>query len=964
MHRRTLRFFFSISFSFWLLSASWAVPRGGGWPHDGSDLEPDPTVTWGTLDNGLRYVLKPHSGASGQIDIRLLVLTGSIDEKPNELGVAHFTEHMAFNGTRNYDPGELSQYFQSLGMDYGYDVNAFTSADHTIYILELPENSESQINEGLRILRDFSDGIEFDPAEIDRERGVILSEMRGRVGMEMRSELSAQQLVFRGHKFPERLPIGTEERILNMTRDDFLGFYRRNYRSDNMIVIAAGDFSSARMEAKIAAAFADMRRPSTPLPERDMGRVDAPRGFRAGLYQISNIGSATIQAFSVDPMRRPEPDSLKAREERFQRNLSMMLFADRINSMLEIPAQGGGSYETLYDTNITRAGLQTQGRLWKEGITALDQLIRFTLKEGFSEEEFSWFRKRQLFELRKMKDQLASAPPSAFGEAIQESLIANQVFLGLERDMDLQIQYIDDISTRRLNRAFKEIWELDELVYHVSGDVRIPNGTKDILDEVKTSRDSRGFFMIPISQKEVDYKPRDWGAPGKVVEERVVEDFGATLVRFDNNVRLNHIYSDREPGLVYATVRVGGGIFDLPPTPPGLREFGLQTLLNSGVARFSPEELGAIITANLLNFSLNLNDHDAFTFNGLFGREEFTTFLGITTEFLMEPRFSSYVNRQAKMSRMMSMSGSGVGIGGGMARAMNMVFKDDNRFTQSDPKEVMRVGVFDVQSWIEPAFQNGYFEVSIIGDISKADAVRQVARTFGALPDRRTDKRNPRPQMPVDVRVNPGIYRVEFLGEPHLALVNGTWPITMDMDFRDMAAVYLLTSILENRINQLLREDLGLAYSPSADFNRWPEYPAFAMIQANIDCAPRDTQQISRAVFNLSRDIAQNGVEAWEYELALKHMEGHFRNAWDSNSFLLDIVLKRAQEDPKFLRHAREFKSGLFKEISMDELNSWAARILGADNIRVFNIRPKPFVGIFQENEQGSRSGNIIGGVP
>ncbi len=939
-------------------------PRGGGWPHDRSDLKPDPSVTWGTLDNGLRYALKPHAGAPGQISMRLLALTGSIDERPNELGVAHFIEHMAFNGTKNFEPGELSQYFQSLGMDYGFDVNAFTSADHTVYIIELPENTEQEMRTGMQILRDFSDGISFDPEEIDRERGVIMSEMRGRVGLEMRSDISAQQLVFRGHKFPERIPIGTEERILNMQRPDFVGFYERNYRSDNLILIMAGDFEAADMEAKIQKYFGDMIKPATPLPERDLGKVTVPRGFRAGLYQISNIGSASIQVFSVEPIRRPRPDSLEQREDRFEKNLSMMLFGERINSMLQIPAQGMGSYDSIYDTNITMAGLQTQGQLWKEGITAIDQLIRFTQKEGFDKKEFSWFQKRQLFELNKLRDQIPTSPPSAIAEGIQQALMSDMVYLGMEQNLDLQIDNISNISVRGLNRAFKEIWNLDHLIYHVSGDVRIPNGTKDILAEVRSSRDSRGFFMIPVSQKAVEYSHRDWGNPGQVVEEREVPEFGASLMRFENNVRLNHIYSNREPGLVYATVRVGGGIFDLPSSPPGLREFGLQTLLNSGVARFPPEELGAIVTSNLLSFSLNLEDHDAFTFNSIFGREEMDTFLGITTEFLMEPRFSSFVNRQAKMSRMMSMSGSGVGISGGMARAMNMVFKDDPRFTYSDPKEVMRVGVFDVQGWIEPAFQDGYFEVSIIGDISKEETIERVARTFGALGTRRLDKRNPGPSRPVQVMVNPGIYRVEFIGEPHLALVNGTWPIQENLEFRDMAAIYLLTSILENRINQLMREDLGLAYSPSADYDRLAEYPSFGMIQASIDCAPADIQKISRAVFNLSKEMAENGVENWEYELAIKNMEGHFRNAWDSNSFLMDIVLKRAQENPNYLQHAKEFRAGLFTEIPKSEIDAWARQILGANNTRVFSIRPKPFVGLFQENEQGSGSGSIIGGAP
>ena len=941
---------------------SWAGerPLRDGWPHENSNLKPAPEISWGQLDNGLRYMLHPSSGVPGQANIRLVVFAGSLDENEQQLGIAHFIEHMAFNGTRNFGPGELSDYFQSIGMDYGNHVNAFTSPEYTVYIMELPDSRGPQLDTGIKILRDFADGIDFDPLEINRERGVILSEMRGRTGMEMRSQTSAQRLVFAGHMLPDRSPGGTEDSVRTMPPSEFERFYKKYYRPDNMVVLAAGDFDLEAMREKIRTQFSSMVQPAQPLEPRDAGEIQPPRGFRTGVYQITNLGTTQIQFASVDVPRRPEQDSLDRRRTVFERNLAMSLFGERIGTTLNIPAQGQGSYDLMFGANITRVGLQTRGQLWKEGLSALDQLIRFTIRNGFDAREFEWFQRRQLFEIRKLLDQLDNAPPSYIAEQMQQSLFNDEVFIGVGPTLELQESLIESISVRRLNRAFKDIWELDDIIIHISGDVRMEDGKREILREIRASRDARGFFLIPQSRERVVYETQNFGRPGKVISDQRLESFSADLMIFDNNVRFNFIQSDEEPGLVSAIVRAGGGIFDLPTDVPGLREFGLQTLLDSGLRRYSPQELNSIVASTMLSFGVNLNDHDAFTFEGSFGKEDLPTFLGITTEFLSDPMFSSLINRQAKMTSMMAGGGDGFGLAGGMSKVRNMLFDGDNRFTVADFKDKMRVGIFDVQSWIEPAFKEGYLEISLIGDLSKDQAIREVARTLGALPQRRADKLNPVNTQPVNVKIHPGIHRVEFVGELHLAIVNGVWPIQAPQTFEDQVVLQILTQIIKLRINNLLREELGLAYSPNADFRNRPEYASFSMIDAVIDCSPQDIDQISQAVYEMSLDLAQNGVTPKEFDLAIRHWNSAYQEGLDTPGFLLNNVLKRAQEKPQTVEDALALRSGAFSDVTMDQVNAWASQVFSNRNMRVFSVVPKPFVGIFQESENAS-GGNIIG---
>ena len=156
-----------------------AKPAAAGhiWPQDGSDLKADPAAVWGRLDNGLRYVILPDRDAPGRPSLQLDMHVGSLMEADDQQGMAHFLEHMAFNGTRNFPPGEMVEYFQRLGMSFGAHTNAETSFDRTVYQLELPRADEAMTDEGLKLFRDFLDGMLLEQKEIDRERRVILAEM-------------------------------------------------------------------------------------------------------------------------------------------------------------------------------------------------------------------------------------------------------------------------------------------------------------------------------------------------------------------------------------------------------------------------------------------------------------------------------------------------------------------------------------------------------------------------------------------------------------------------------------------------------------------------------------------------------------------------------------------------------------------------------------------------------------------
>ncbi len=211
------------------------------WPQAKSDIQPDPAAVYGVLPNGFRYIIVPHKEPAGRLSLRLRVNAGSLMEADDQQGLAHFLEHMAFNGSKHFAPGEMVGVFQLLGMGFGADTNANTSYQRTLFMLDLPNTSDKVVDESLQLFRDDADGLLLLQSEIDRERGVILSEKRDRDTVDYREFKSSWDFFFPNSLISQRQPIGLESVIRAAQQDRFDALYRKWYTPDRMTLIAVGD---------------------------------------------------------------------------------------------------------------------------------------------------------------------------------------------------------------------------------------------------------------------------------------------------------------------------------------------------------------------------------------------------------------------------------------------------------------------------------------------------------------------------------------------------------------------------------------------------------------------------------------------------------------------------------------------------------------------------------------------------
>ena len=228
-------------------------------------LPVDPAVRTGQLANGMRYYLRRNVRPANRVALRLAVNVGSIHEDDDQRGLAHFLEHMAFNGTQNFKPGELITFLESIGARFGPHVNAYTSFDETVYMLDVPTDRPGYVDRGLLALRDFAAGMQLLPEEIEKERGVVIEEWRGRLGAGSRLTDKQLPVLLAKSRYAERLPIGTPEVLKSFPRQRLLDFYRKWYRPDQMALVVVGDVDPAELQKIVEQRFGSIPAATTPV---------------------------------------------------------------------------------------------------------------------------------------------------------------------------------------------------------------------------------------------------------------------------------------------------------------------------------------------------------------------------------------------------------------------------------------------------------------------------------------------------------------------------------------------------------------------------------------------------------------------------------------------------------------------------------------------------------------------------
>ena len=447
-------------------------------PQENSDIPGDSAVTWGLLDNGLRYAVLPNSEPPNRVSLRLYVDAGSLMEADNQQGLAHFLEHMAFNGTKNFPPGEMVEYFQRLGMGFGNHTNAHTSFNETVYKLELPTAKPEMLDEGVKLLRDYADGMLLLPDEIDDERGVILSEKRSRDSVSWRTFLEQMKFAFPENLVSKRMPIGTEEVIKEAGRERFVDFYENWYTPNRMVVIAVGDIEVEPTIDVIEKYFADMpAREKRQAPE--MGTVSS-RGFGTHYHFEEEAGETSVSIEALKPRVNP-PDNSERRTEDLKRMLASHMVdrrLDRIAKQEDAPfssaSMSAGDFYDLGFALYSSIDADCKPENWDKSLALIEQELRRALEYGFTEAEFAEVKANTIRMYEEAAKQMGTRKSQNLANQIARRIGSRRIFTNPAEDLPRVKATLESLDAKACQEELKKLWDTaSETLIFVSGNAKI-----------------------------------------------------------------------------------------------------------------------------------------------------------------------------------------------------------------------------------------------------------------------------------------------------------------------------------------------------------------------------------------------------------------------------------------------------------------------------------------------------------
>jgi len=506
-----------------------------------AELPVDPAVRTGTFANGLTYYVRANRRPENRAELRLVVNAGSVLEDDDQRGMAHLLEHMAFNGTENFEKHELIEFMESIGMRLGPDVNAYTSFDETVYMLQVPTDNPEYISTAFQIMEDWSKVITLDPAEIDAERGVVVEEWRLGQGAGARMNDKQFPIIFKGSQYAERLPIGTQESIETASHEAVLRFYDDWYRPDLMAVIAIGDFDPDVIEGMMRQHFEGLEPAADPRP-RTMFEVpdqpgtdfaiatdpEAPSTSVAVFYKMETDPQGTAGAYRQSLVEGLYNSMLNARFQEItqQPDSPIMFGASAKGSMVRTK----GMYQLF-------AGVAPDGI--ERGLDTLLTEAARVAQFGFTDTELGRTKANMLRGIQRAYDDRANRRSSAFVNEYTRAYLQDEPIPGLEYEFELYKRFIPEIALAEVNEVGRDWIRDSNRVVLVSApekeDVVVP-GEDALLAVLDTAADKE-LVAYEDSVSDAPLLPVV-PDPGSIVSTSRIEEFDITEWTLSNGAKV------------------------------------------------------------------------------------------------------------------------------------------------------------------------------------------------------------------------------------------------------------------------------------------------------------------------------------------------------------------------------------------------------------------------------------------
>ena len=913
------------------------------WPQDKSDLKPDPAATYGALPNGLRYIILPNKEPPGRLSLRLRVNAGSLMESDAQQGLAHFLEHMAFNGSKHFPPGEMVGFFQRLGMGFGAGTNGNTGDQRTLFVLELPDTNDKTVRDSLQFFEDIADGLSLLQSEVDRERGVILSEKRDRDSVGYRTSVAGMEFYFPDALLPKRLPIGLESVIRESQRDRFVDYYTKWYTPGRITLIVSGDIKPETFLPLIKEYFGPIA-PRTESPNPDLGKFESS-GFQATLHREPEAPSVSVRLNTISPFTLG-PDRVERRAKELQLEAANFIVSRRFERISRQPnapftQAGTGNERDLDAFEFSYVMAECQPAQWQAALNVIEQELRRALDYGFTAAEVTEARAYFLNNYEEAAKAAPTRKSSELAEELAQSLDDNEVFTSPAQDLELAKPVLAALTADQCLAVLKQAWSHSGRRLFVSGNLDLPDAAKTLTAAYDQSAATK--IDKPADNGAAAFAYTSTGTPGQIAESKELADLGITQLRFANNVRVNLKPTDFEKDKIHILVEFGGGKLDLPVDKPALALVADHVFTEGGLGKHSADELEQLLAGKNVGADFSTGS-DFFALGGETSPRDFRLELELLKAYLTDPGYRPEALALARRMMPMLFLSLRQNVEAVLQNEVpRFLAGDDYRFGFPTEAQAEALTMDDLRAWLAPILQNSYMEISIVGDFDKDAMTAALAQTFGTLPAR-ADKRADysatlNVKFPASAEGTVKTFSVPSTIPKAEAFV--CWPTCDQSDIQRVRVLSVLAEVFSDRLRVQVRQKLGEAYSPDVANNSNDVYPGYGYALALISADPKLTAELADDARAIGDELAKSGVTQDEFDRAITPVRKSIVEYRRQNTYWLARVLAGSQAFPQRAERARTLATA-YDQITPEQVSAAAKEFLGADRAVRVLIVPVP----------------------
>ncbi|MCX6251639.1 MAG: insulinase family protein [Bacteroidetes bacterium] len=825
-------------------------------------LAVDPNVKIGKLDNGMVYYIRQNHKPEKRVELRLVVNAGSVLENNDQQGLAHFMEHMNFNGTKTFPKNELIDFLQKTGVRFGADINAYTSFDETVYMVQIPTDDSALVEKGYQVIEDWAHNALLDDKEIDKERGVIVEEWRLGLGAEDRMMKKYLPVILKDSRYAERLPIGKVDIIENFKHEVLKSFYHDWYRPDLQAVIIVGDIDPAKVEARIKAHFSGIQNPGSEKPRTN---YDLPDN-KEPLIAINTDKEATgnnLLLFYKHPLKIEK--TLGDYREALVAQLFTGMLNQRFNEISQKPespyvyagAQYGRFLARSKDAYILYAGPKE---------SQIENALRTLLAEnervkqfGFTQTELDRQKEEMLSNYEKAAKEWDKTESLNLTDDYVQNYLSGDPIPGAQKEFKYVKTLIPDIKLEEINNLART-WITDEdmalsITAPEKENVKVPS-IAQVEEIIKASKTNELKAYVDNFREEPlvsgDLKS------GKILDKKENKVIGYTELTLSNGIKValkSTAFKNDE--IQFSGYSLGG--YSYYPDPQFLSAHYAATIMDqSGAGHFDNIELQKKLKGKNLTINPYISDvKQGFTGNST--PKDMETLMQLVYLYITEPRkdttqfkaFISQIENQVKFMK---------------SNPLMTFF--DTLYKCAYPNYQRMVIIPNVAQLEQIKLDDSYriykdrfadaggFKFFMVGNFQIDSISPLIERYFGSLPSLNRNEKwvDKHPHFAPGI-TNTTIYK----GADPQSMVGLVFSEPIEWNPKVLLELNMLKEIIDIKLIEVIREKLSGVYSPMV-FLSTDHYPVTEyMLGIVFGCSPKNTDKLSKAVLNEIKKIRKHG---------------------------------------------------------------------------------------------------------